>query len=114
MLRNKWRMKASTPKKVVKKAPIKTPIAGRKKVEFSIEAKAGSDVSVAGSFTGWRPRSLTAKGTGSIVKYGLVVFLPPGQYQYKFIINGEWITDPGCPATTINEFGTLNSLRHIV
>lgn len=106
-------MKARTPKTAVKKAPVKTSVAGRKKVEFSIEAKAGSDVSVAGSFTGWRPRSLKAKGTGS-TQYSLVVFLPPGQYQYKFIIDGEWITDPGCPASTINEFGTLNSLRQIV
>jgi 1,4-alpha-glucan branching enzyme len=101
-------MKARTPK------PSKpSPTAGRKRVIFSVEADADSDVSVAGSFNGWLTLSLKPLSAKGVTPFSRVVFLPPGHYQYKFIIDGKWTTDPNNPACSMNELGTLNSLLQI-
>jgi hypothetical protein len=36
--------------------------------------------------------------------------LPPGQYRYKFLIDGQWFEDPEAEAQLPNAFGTLDSL----
>jgi len=45
--------------------------------------------------------------------YHATLYLPPGRYEYKFIINGEWRDDSACPAWVTNEYGTRNSLLQI-
>lgn len=67
-------------------------------------------MSVAGSFSDWQPQLLTPGSGKGIVKHSRILFLVPGTYQYKFIINGEWLLDPTCQETVPNEFGNLNSL----
>jgi 1,4-alpha-glucan branching enzyme len=39
--------------------------------------------------------------------------LAPGEYQYKFLVDGEWHTDPSAPNQIPNEFGTLNSVIRV-
>jgi AMP-activated protein kinase-like protein len=36
--------------------------------------------------------------------------LAPGQYTYKFIVDGNWITDPANPKTAEDEAGNVNSV----
>jgi hypothetical protein len=38
------------------------------------------------------------------------LFLPVGKCLYKFIVDGQWIIDPGNKLWEQNEFGTGNSL----
>ena len=38
-----------------------------------------------------------------------VLELPAGYYEYKFIIDGEWLLDDTNPNFSANDFGTLNS-----
>lgn len=49
-------------------------------------------VAVAGNFNDWKPDRLLMKHTddGWVLPY----VLGPGNYQYKFIVDGRWITDP--------------------
>jgi hypothetical protein len=39
--------------------------------------------------------------------------LLPGEYEYKFVINGEWVADVSCPRWTVNEHHTLNSILEV-
>jgi 1,4-alpha-glucan branching enzyme len=39
--------------------------------------------------------------------------LPPGRYEYKFIVDGEWIHDPKSTDNVRNEHGTWNSVLYI-
>ena len=78
-------------------------------VIFKIHAPPGSKVCVAGTFNNWDTTSIKlskySKGT-----YSAMVLLPPGKYEYKFIINGEWRNGPeGCEQVP-NAFGTTNSI----
>ena len=36
--------------------------------------------------------------------------LAPGRYQYKFLVDGEWLPDPLAPDHAWNQHGTLNSV----
>lgn len=68
-------------------------------------------VVVTGSFNGW-----SEKNNSMIRENGSWVFpmnLPPGKHTYKFIVDGEWIADPGNPLYEENEFGSSNSILWI-
>jgi len=36
------------------------------------------------------------------------LLLAPGRYQYKFIVDGDWIADPTAQNNVPNEHGSLN------
>ncbi len=54
-----------------------------------------SRVYVAGNFNAWNPAELSMEKTASGWKLPYV--LAPGMYEYKFIVDGNWITDPNNP-----------------
>ena len=39
--------------------------------------------------------------------------LEPGRYEYKFIVDGQWMEDPTAAENVTNWYGTLNSVRYI-
>ncbi len=84
-----------------------------RKVKFSLAAKPGCQVFVAGSFNKWvasehRMRYYTRSGN-----YSITLALPPGRYEYKFSVNGEWLIDPACETWVSNTFSTLNSVLEV-
>jgi len=84
-----------------------------RRVTFSVHADPGSTVSLAGDFNNWdaAAKPMTdANGTG---EFSVTILLPPGQYEYKFVINGAWCVDPECADWVQNSLGTLNSLRRV-
>ncbi|MFT4641585.1 MAG: 1,4-alpha-glucan branching enzyme [Verrucomicrobiales bacterium] len=95
--------------KVAKKANKPSSTAGRRRVRFEVEAEPGSQVSLVGSFNDWDEKShpLSEKKPGLFVK---LVYLHTEKYEYKFVINGDWVADSNCPTYEPNEFGTLNSV----
>jgi hypothetical protein len=66
---------------------------------FSLKGFTGaSKVVLSGSFNGWNTSELfmEKKETG----WELYYVLGPGNYEYKFIVDGKWMTDPSNPFTT--------------
>jgi len=51
----------------------------------------GREVQLAGVFNNWQPAPMLQDKTG---QWTAAIELNPGQYQYKFIVDGNWITDP--------------------
>lgn len=41
------------------------------------------------------------------------LILDPGIYEYRFVVDGEWLADPGCRQVAPNPFGGLNSVLTI-
>lgn len=39
--------------------------------------------------------------------------LRPDRHEYKFIVDGEWVRDPGNPDMVVNQHGTFNSVLRI-
>jgi len=72
---------------------------------------AAKEVSLVGEFNNWDPKSgRMAKKKGVFQK---TIRLDPGEYQYKFLIDGEWHCDPSARRQVPNEFGTTNSVVRI-
>lgn len=66
------------------------------------------EVTVAGSFSGWSQRKLTRSGNRWVGQVEAV----PGRHAYKFVVDGNWITDPANPETE-RQGPHLNSVRII-
>jgi hypothetical protein len=41
------------------------------------------------------------------------MYLSPGEYEYKFLVDGSWVEDPRNDKQSLNCFGTLNSVIQI-
>jgi hypothetical protein len=63
-------------------------------------------VVVSGNFNAWNKEELAMYKTHG--GWQLPYVLAPGNYEYKFIVDGEWITDPSNPYTA-GETGETNS-----
>ena len=40
--------------------------------------------------------------------------LPPGIYEYRLLVDGEWMTDPLARETVANPFGSENSILRVL
>lgn len=65
-------------------------------------------VAVAGTFNNWNQSQLLFAREGD--EWVCRVNLPRGKYQYKFIVDGDWINDPNNPRIESDERGFRNSL----
>ncbi len=66
------------------------------------------EVIVTGSFNAWRTDGYRMKKTAS--GWIFPIYLDPGRYTYKFLVDGQWITDPDNQLYEENEYGTGNSV----
>ena len=64
-------------------------------------------VVLSGNFNDWRTDELFMNKTNE--GWELPYVIGPGNYEYKFIVDGNWITDPANPLKVDNEVGTKNS-----
>ena len=81
-----------------------------KMVTFVCDLKSDAKkVFLAGDFNQWNPqvKRMTKFKDGS---FRARMRLSPGEYQYKFVVDGMWFNDPAAPAQVMNEHGTLNSV----
>ena len=90
----------------------------KKRVTFRFEGTPGSEVIVTGSFNDW---TVADKKKAKIMKeakeengvYTLNMFLPEGEYEYKFYADGSWHNDPKAETHKQNVFGTFNSIIEV-
>jgi hypothetical protein len=69
-------------------------------------------VALAGSFNNWnQSQTLCAKERD---RWLCRMKLEPGKYLYKFIVDGDWITDPDNPNTEDDGNGNINSVLVVV
>jgi 1,4-alpha-glucan branching enzyme len=81
-----------------------------RKTEFSLLAPQAQSVSIAAEFNQWNPSSHPMKMDGEGI-WRISLALNPGQYEYRFFVDGEWQNDPNCFSSVENPFGASNSLK---
>ena len=64
-------------------------------------------VSLAGTFNNWKPAAMKKQPTGL---YAIEVKVPKGQHEYKFVVDGQWQSDPENHDTVLNSLGSVNSV----
>jgi len=87
----------------------KTPSAPAACICLRLTHPTARQVCVAGSFNDWQPdvTPMTRRDDGQWVKE---LALPPGRYEYRFLVDGEWADDPAATELTPNVFGTANAV----
>lgn len=85
-------------------APAVTP-AG---VMFTLEAPEAERVQLAGDFNGWGPEGNDMFPWGRLWKK--VVPLEPGRYRYRYVVDGQWQSDPLNPAIEPSPYGGNDSI----
>ena len=82
-------------------------------LRFECKAEQASAVFLAGSFNNWS-ESATPMISNEEGIWSASLDLPPGRYEYKFIIDGQWccspelLPDPAAASCVPNSFGTMN------
>jgi 1,4-alpha-glucan branching enzyme len=79
-----------------------------KRMKFEIQAEAGSEVYVAGTFNSWNATQNKLKEKSGV--FSGTLLLPKGKHEYKFVVNGVWCVDPKCQEQVSNDSGSLNSV----
>jgi hypothetical protein len=87
-------------------------LAGRGQVaaRLAYRSPLAREVAVAGDFNGWRPEAAPMhRGPGGL--WTVDIPLAAGRrYQYMFVVDGRWVTDPGAPATVDDGYGGRNAV----
>ncbi|MBC8426838.1 hypothetical protein H8E07_22215, partial [bacterium] len=90
------------------------PAVGMRTVKFAHAAgKSAGEVFLAGTFNDWndsKQRMSDADGDGV---FETTLLLQPGNYQYKFVVDGQWTQDPNNPNGTEDGFGGQNSILEV-
>ena len=76
---------------------------------MTLKAQGVSEVFLMGDFNNWNTKIHPMKRNEKGV-WTKAVMLPPGRYEYKFLVDGEWWIDPENMDFCWNCFGTLNSV----
>jgi len=81
-------------------------------VRFEFTHPTASTVCVAGTFNDWQAEAKPMHPVGD-GRWQKETVLPPGNYEYCLVVDGQWIADPLAKETVPNPFGGRNSLLKV-
>jgi chromosome partitioning protein len=81
-------------------------------VMFAAKFDSARKVLIAGDFNGWSIMG-TPMQPSSPGMWTTTLPLPKGRYRYRFIVDGNWVTDPANTYVESNQFGELNSVVEV-
>lgn len=92
----------------------KKSVKGTSKVSVTFETKAfehAGRVTLAGEFNDWNPDATPMKRRKKDAAWATTIRLEQGaDYQYRYVVDGEWVSDEEADGAAVNEFGTTNSI----
>jgi 1,4-alpha-glucan branching enzyme len=110
--RKKDAYQPGNPAKKKDSAPKKEASSKKEKESFTYFAPSAENVMLVGDFTEWeqKPVSLKKQKDGT---WKVNVELEAGEYQYRFLVDGQWQDDAQCPDRRDNGFGQQNCIRQV-
>ena len=78
-------------------------------VEFTLHHPQARMVAVAGTFNDWH-LSRTPMNPGPSGTWKVTVWLPAGRYEYRFVVDGQWMSDPSAREQVPNAYGSTNAV----
>jgi 1,4-alpha-glucan branching enzyme len=97
----------STGDETMSKSPSK-----KRRVTFSLPAPEAKSVSLAADFTDWEKNAVALKRHKDGV-WKATTSLAPGSYEYRFLVDGQWVDDPACTVLRTNIFGGHNCVCEV-
>lgn len=102
--------KKTTKSKSAGEATPGTPKTKLSRIEFTHPT--AQSVNVAGTFNDWHPGAteMIALGGG---RWAKELALPPGIYEYRLVVDGEWMANPNAPESVANPYNGTNSVLRV-
>jgi len=85
---------------------------GKRRITFTLVAPKARQVFLGADFNQWQPDKHPMK-KGKYGAWTRTVYVPPGEYEYKFWVDGEWKMDERNSKTRRNLYGTHNNIIEI-
>ncbi len=82
-------------------------------VSFILEHPDAREVFLCGDFNQWAPESLRMIRRDGAGRWEKHLTLLPGRYEYRFVVDGQWMSDPHAPAEVHNPYGSSNSVVEV-
>jgi len=103
-------IRSTTPARPVSPPARAAERPAEKPIDFHLHFPGAKTAAVAGTFNAWDvKRNLLQKDSNGGWK--ATVWLPPGRYEYRFVIDGaQWCSDPRAIESVPNQFGSTNSI----
>ncbi len=79
-------------------------------VVFAARFAEAKQVLLAGDFNNWSAVSTPMQATGRRGEWVMSLPLHRGRYRYRFVVDGQWMTDPHNAYVETNQFGELNNI----
>jgi len=86
---------------------------GKRRVTFILEVKQAGNIALMGDFNSWNEKLHPMKKYDNEI-WKKTVFLNPGRYEYRFLVDGQWQNDPKSDQLCKNRFGTYNNFLIVV
>ena len=78
---------------------------------FALAAPGAKEVQLVGDFSAWKPIPLVdPEGDGV---WTVVLRLPPGRYEYAFLVDGKWVGQDPAAHEYVRTLGDYTSVRYI-
>jgi 1,4-alpha-glucan branching enzyme len=97
------------PQPLIQPVSKRFPAMEEQEIILTLLDPAARQVNLAGNFNGWRPETTPMKNTGA-GKWVVRLMLRSGQYEYRFVVDGRWIEDPGASQRVASPYGGFNSI----
>ena len=82
-------------------------------VVFAAKFENAAAVAVAGDFNEWSPSATPMQSGGMPGQWVMKMPLARGRYRYRFVVDGQWVTDPHNKYVEANQFGELNNVIEV-
>ncbi len=79
---------------------------------FSLTAPGAASVMLVGDFTHWQKHPIHLRKEPDGI-WRVAVPLEPGEYHYRFLVDGEWRDDPECTLRVPNPFGSRDAVVRV-
>ncbi len=79
---------------------------------FTLVVPQANHVELVGDFTDWEQHPIPLKKQTNGV-WKATKSLPPGTYEYRFLVDGKWHDDETCTLRRPNSFGGENCVREV-
>lgn len=81
----------------------------KRRITFSLNADKSAQVALVGDFNNWSQTSHPMKKNKKGV-WEKILMMEIGRYEYKFLVDGHWQSDPQNKQVCRNCFGTINNV----
>ena len=78
---------------------------------FALAAPGAHKVELVGDFSAWKPIPLVDPDGDGV--WTLVLKLPPGRYEYAFLVDGRWLGQDPNADEYVRTMGDYTSVRYI-